>query len=187
MSAWDNEALAKIAAAEEVRVASGRPDGTLRNPVTVWVVGHGDDLCSEPLGDAVVSGSVVPRKGTRVGYGRALSSKTSRSSTPLATSTTRSMLRTAPSTADTPAASSTACSRPRRDRRRRRSSHARPAPSPKESWTAQAHERSGRGSRLMHTSSDRWSSLRLRGHEWRHLETFSRAWEHAFGELRKSI
>jgi len=39
---------------------------------------------------------------------------------------------------------------------------------------------------LMHTSSDRWSSLRLRGHEWRHLETFSRAWEHAFGELRKS-
>ena len=30
MSAWDNEALAKIAAAEEVRIASVRPDGTLR-------------------------------------------------------------------------------------------------------------------------------------------------------------
>ena len=44
MSAWDNEALAKIAAAEEVRIASVRPDGTLRKPVTVWVVRHGDDL-----------------------------------------------------------------------------------------------------------------------------------------------
>src|SRR5712664_2757799 len=38
---------------------------------------------------------------------------------------------------------------------------------------------------LMHTSSERWSSLRLRGHEWRHLETFSRAWEHDVTELRK--
>ena len=44
MSAWDNEALSKIAAAEEVRIASVRPDGTLRKPVTVWVVRHGDDL-----------------------------------------------------------------------------------------------------------------------------------------------
>jgi hypothetical protein len=44
MSAWDNEALDKIAAAEEVRIASVRPDGTLRKPVTVWVVRHGDDL-----------------------------------------------------------------------------------------------------------------------------------------------
>ena len=44
MSAWDNEALAKIAAAEEVRIASVRPDGRLRKPVTVWVVRHGDDL-----------------------------------------------------------------------------------------------------------------------------------------------
>ena len=44
MSAWDNEALAKIAAAEEVRIASVRPDGTLRKRVTVWVVRLGDDL-----------------------------------------------------------------------------------------------------------------------------------------------
>jgi len=44
MSAWDNEALDKIAAAEEVRIASVRPDGTLRKPVTVWVVRHGGDL-----------------------------------------------------------------------------------------------------------------------------------------------
>jgi len=39
---------------------------------------------------------------------------------------------------------------------------------------------------LMHTSSERWSTLRLAGHEWRHRETFSRAWEHHFDELRKS-
>src|SRR5438552_9880070 len=176
MSAWDNEALAKIAAAEEVRIASVRPDGTLRKPVTVWVVRHGDDLYSDPLGDAVVSGSVVPRKGTRVGYGRALFSKTSRSSTPLATSTTRSMLRTAPSTADTPAASSTACSRPRRDRRRRRSSHARPAPSPKESWTAQRHERSGRGSR---TDAHELGPLEL--------TTAPRPRMAAFGDVQSSV
>lgn len=39
---------------------------------------------------------------------------------------------------------------------------------------------------VMHTSSQRWNSLRLKGHEWRHHETFSRAWEHHFDELRKS-
>jgi len=50
MSAWDNEALAKIAAAEEVRIASVRPDGTLRKPVTVWVVRHGDDLYVRSVG-----------------------------------------------------------------------------------------------------------------------------------------
>ena len=44
MSAWGKEALAKIAAAEEVQIASVRRDGTLRKPVTVWVVRHGDDL-----------------------------------------------------------------------------------------------------------------------------------------------
>jgi len=50
MSAWDNEALDKIAAAEEVRIASVRPDGTLRKPVTVWVVRHGDDLYVRSVG-----------------------------------------------------------------------------------------------------------------------------------------
>jgi hypothetical protein len=44
MSAWSKAALAKIAAAEEVQIASVRRDGTLRKPVTVWVVRHGDDL-----------------------------------------------------------------------------------------------------------------------------------------------
>lgn len=38
----------------------------------------------------------------------------------------------------------------------------------------------------MHTSSERWNSLRLKGHEWRHHQTFDRAWQHHFDELRKS-
>jgi hypothetical protein len=38
---------------------------------------------------------------------------------------------------------------------------------------------------VMQTSSQRWHSLRLKGHEWRHHQTFGRAWEHHFDELRK--
>jgi hypothetical protein len=44
MSAWTSEELDTIAAADELELASVRRDGTLRNPVTVWVVRHGDDL-----------------------------------------------------------------------------------------------------------------------------------------------
>ena len=33
-----------IGAAEELRITSLRSDGTLRNPVTIWIVRHGDDL-----------------------------------------------------------------------------------------------------------------------------------------------
>jgi hypothetical protein len=44
MSAWTIDELDKIAAAEELELASARRDGTLRNPVTIWVVRHGDDL-----------------------------------------------------------------------------------------------------------------------------------------------
>jgi hypothetical protein len=44
MAAWTNEELDKIAAADELEVASTRRDGTLRKPVTIWVVRHGDDL-----------------------------------------------------------------------------------------------------------------------------------------------
>jgi hypothetical protein len=39
-----SDELTKIGAAEELRIASLRRDGTLRNPVTIWVVRHGDDL-----------------------------------------------------------------------------------------------------------------------------------------------
>jgi hypothetical protein len=41
---WTHDELAKIGKAEELEIASRRRDGTLRNPVTIWVVRHGDDL-----------------------------------------------------------------------------------------------------------------------------------------------
>ena len=44
MSGWTADELNKIGMAEEVRVASRRRDGTMRDPVTVWVVRQGDDL-----------------------------------------------------------------------------------------------------------------------------------------------
>ena len=44
MSAWTNDELSRIEAADELEIASVRRDGTLRNPVTIWVVRHGDDL-----------------------------------------------------------------------------------------------------------------------------------------------
>jgi hypothetical protein len=44
MTAWRDEKLAKLGAAEEVQIASIRRDGTLGKPVTVWAVRQGDDL-----------------------------------------------------------------------------------------------------------------------------------------------
>jgi hypothetical protein len=44
MTTWTRDELSKIGAAEELEIASRRRDGTLRNPVTIWVVRHGDDL-----------------------------------------------------------------------------------------------------------------------------------------------
>jgi hypothetical protein len=44
MAAWKKDELDKIAAADELQIAPARRDGTLRKPVTIWVVRHGDDL-----------------------------------------------------------------------------------------------------------------------------------------------
>jgi hypothetical protein len=44
MTAWTNEELDRIGAADELEVASLRADGTLRRPVTIWVVREGDGL-----------------------------------------------------------------------------------------------------------------------------------------------
>jgi hypothetical protein len=44
MSTWTNDELDRIGAAEELGLASVRHDGTLRRPVTMWVVRDGDDL-----------------------------------------------------------------------------------------------------------------------------------------------
>ena len=44
MTTWTNDELNKIGKAEELQIASLRGDGTLRKPVTIWVVRLGDDL-----------------------------------------------------------------------------------------------------------------------------------------------
>jgi hypothetical protein len=44
MTTWSSDELTEIGAADELEIASRRRDGTLRNPVTIWVVPHGDDL-----------------------------------------------------------------------------------------------------------------------------------------------
>jgi len=44
MNTWKSDELNKIGQAEELRIATLRHDGTLRNPVIIWVVRVGDDL-----------------------------------------------------------------------------------------------------------------------------------------------
>ena len=44
MTSWTSEELAKIGNADELAIASRRPDGTLRPFVTIWVVHTGGDL-----------------------------------------------------------------------------------------------------------------------------------------------
>ncbi len=44
MTTWTSDELKKIGTAEELQIAPRRSDGTLRKPVTIWVVRLGDDL-----------------------------------------------------------------------------------------------------------------------------------------------
>jgi hypothetical protein len=44
MNTWTKSELDKIARAEELEIATRRRDGTLRDPVTVWMVRVGDDM-----------------------------------------------------------------------------------------------------------------------------------------------
>jgi hypothetical protein len=44
MATWTSEEIQEIGAAEELELASLRGDGTLRKPVTIWVVRHGGDI-----------------------------------------------------------------------------------------------------------------------------------------------
>ena len=44
MTAWTPDELNTIAGTDELEIASLRRDGSLRQPVTIWVVRHGDDL-----------------------------------------------------------------------------------------------------------------------------------------------
>jgi hypothetical protein len=44
MTAWTSDELARIGAANELQIAPRRADGTLRNPVIIWVVAHNNRL-----------------------------------------------------------------------------------------------------------------------------------------------
>jgi hypothetical protein len=44
MTMWTSDELTRIGTAEELEIASLRRNGTLRNPVTIWVVRVDDDL-----------------------------------------------------------------------------------------------------------------------------------------------
>jgi hypothetical protein len=44
MGAWTSDELDTIGTAEELDLASVTRDGTPRNPVTMWVVRHGDEI-----------------------------------------------------------------------------------------------------------------------------------------------
>jgi hypothetical protein len=44
MTAWTSEELNKIDSVEELQIQSVKRDGSLRRPVTIWVVRIGDDL-----------------------------------------------------------------------------------------------------------------------------------------------
>jgi hypothetical protein len=41
---WTGDQIDRVGRAEELKIASVGRDGTLRKPVTIWVVRHGDDL-----------------------------------------------------------------------------------------------------------------------------------------------
>jgi hypothetical protein len=44
MKGWTSEELDRVGTAQELQVAALRADGTLRQPVTIWVIRAGDDL-----------------------------------------------------------------------------------------------------------------------------------------------
>lgn len=44
MNKWTSDELNKIGKAEELEIQSLRGDGTLRKPVTIWVIRLGDEL-----------------------------------------------------------------------------------------------------------------------------------------------
>jgi hypothetical protein len=50
LSVWTDDELTRIGSAEEIRIASFRADGTLRKPVTIWVVRHDDSLYVRSVG-----------------------------------------------------------------------------------------------------------------------------------------
>jgi len=49
MTEWTTDELARIDGADELQLQSRRGDGSLRDPVTMWVIRHGDDLYVRPV------------------------------------------------------------------------------------------------------------------------------------------
>jgi hypothetical protein len=80
MSTWTSDELSRIGATEELQLASARRDGTLRKPVTIWVVPYGATSTSGPSTDPPPPGSVPLMCATKVGSGPAASKKTFSSS-----------------------------------------------------------------------------------------------------------
>ena len=105
MTAWRSNEISSIGSADELDLASLRLDDTLRNPVTIWVVRHGDDIYVRSVNGRTGSWFRGTQAPTKVASGPAASPKTSHSWTQTTTSTTRSTPRTARSTAGTPQAS----------------------------------------------------------------------------------
>jgi hypothetical protein len=53
MTTWTNDELDMIGDADELRIAALRADGTLRNPVTIWVVRKDNELYVRSVKGAV--------------------------------------------------------------------------------------------------------------------------------------
>lgn len=66
MSTWTSDELRRVGEAEELRIAPRRHDGTLRKPVTIWVVRVGDDLYVRSYRGRVEPGSAPLRQATKV-------------------------------------------------------------------------------------------------------------------------
>jgi hypothetical protein len=67
VTAWSREDLQRIGGAEELQLASRRPDGSLRPYVTMWVVRSGRDLY---VRSAYGPGNPWYRRATASGTGR---------------------------------------------------------------------------------------------------------------------
>ena len=55
VTAWTSDELDRIAAAEELRIASLQRDGMMREPVTIWVVRINDDIYVRSVNDRITS------------------------------------------------------------------------------------------------------------------------------------
>lgn len=85
MSGWTADELSRIAAAEALEVAARRTDGSLRPPVTVWVVRIGDELYIPPGADRTGVGFAPLAARATVKSARAASRVTWHSSVPTMT------------------------------------------------------------------------------------------------------